>query len=360
LAIYKNWDAIKGFLGNIWGWMKRAGSAIWDGVKAGASTIGGWCSTAWNSIKSGATQAWEGIKSGVSSYVNFQRGNLDMAKNIATGAWDAIANGHGSLWERCKAATSIAVSEISAKYPWLGNAMQAVGNTINGVWQSIAGVASSTWSSIKGWALNAWDGVKSAATGAFQHLTTGFQNLLPNALDAGKKLMTTLADGIKSAVSAPFEALKAGLGKLGQLLPHSDAEIGPLSTLSASGFSLLDTLSQGITRAQELPAQAMSRAFAFGDALPSVMPPVMATAMSGTAPAPRPITPVTYTPSMSPSMPTVDSEPLRDLLALIADKLDALASKAPGDTVVTLDGREIARAVYRDAREQRVRRYENW
>ncbi|MHB9129997.1 MAG: phage tail tape measure protein [Armatimonadota bacterium] len=358
LAIYKNWNAIKGFLGSVWGWIKSAGGAIWNGVKAGASTIAGWCSTAWNGIKSSASQAWEGIKSGVSSYVNFQRGNLDMAKNIATGAWDAIANGHGSLWDRCKAASSIAVSEISAKYPWLGNAMQAVGATINGVWQNIAGTASSTWSSIKGWALNAWDGVKNAATGAFQHLATGFQNLLPNALDAGKKLMTTLADGIRSAISAPFDALKAGLGKLGQLLPHSDAEIGPLSTLSASGFSLLDTLSRGITQAQDLPAQAMSRAFAFGDALPSIMPSALATAVAGATPARHPITPVNYTPAMSPAMPTADTEPLRDLLTLIADKLDALTSKAPGDTVVTLDGREIARAVYRDAREQRIRRYE--
>ena len=36
LAIYKNWDHIKGFLGNVWGWMESAGSAIWNGVKAEA------------------------------------------------------------------------------------------------------------------------------------------------------------------------------------------------------------------------------------------------------------------------------------------------------------------------------------
>jgi len=357
LAIYKNWDAITGFLGNLWGWMKSAGSAIWNGVKAGTSAVGGWCTTAWNGIKAGASQAWEGIKSGVSSYVGFHRGNLELAKNIATGAWDAIANGHGSLWDRCKAATSVAVSEISAKYPWLGNAMQAVGTTITGVWQRISSVASSTWTSVKGWATNAWDRLKSAATGAFQHLANGFTNLLPNALEAGKKLMTTLAEGIRSAVHAPFEALKAGLGKLGKLLPHSDAEIGPLATLSASGFSLLDTLARGMAQAQELPAQAMGRAFAFGTNLPSLMPPVMASAVA-TAPSPRPITPVSVSPVLSPRTAPTAAEPVRDLLALIADKLDALATQPQGNTVVTLDGREIARAVYRDVREQRIRRYE--
>jgi TP901 family phage tail tape measure protein len=359
LAIYKNWDAITGFLGNIWGWMKRTGGAIWDGVKSGAATIGSWCSTAWNGIKSGAGQAWEGIKSGVSSYVNFQRGNLELAKNVASGAWNAIANGHGSLWDRCKAASSIAVSEISAKYPWLGNAMQAVGTTITGVWQQISNAASSAWSSVKSWAANAWDGVKNAATGAFQHLVNGFANLLPNALDAGKRLMQTLADGITQAAMAPFNALKAGLDKLGKLLPHSDAEIGPLSALSASGFSLLDTLSRGMAQAQDLPALAMGRAFAFGTNLPSIMPPAMATAVTGTSPTARPITPIPISPLAQPHVAEGHTEPLRDLLALIADKLDALAAQPHGDTVVTLDGREIARAVYRDVREQRVRRYES-
>jgi phage-related protein len=359
LAIYKHWDAIKGFLGNVWGWIKSAGSAIWNGVKVGAAAVGGWCSTAWNGIKAGAGQAWEGIKSGVSSYVNFQRGNLELAKNIASGAWQAIANGHGSLWDRCKAASSIAVSEISAKYPWLGNAMQTVGTTIAGVWQRISGAASSAWSSVKSWAANAWDGVKNAATGAFQHLVNGFANLLPTALEAGKKLMQTLADGIAQAAMAPFNALKAGLDKLGKLLPHSDAEIGPLSTLSTSGFSLLDTLSRGIAQAQDLPAQAMGRAFAFGEHLPSIMPPALATAVAGTAPTIRTITPVNVHPVISQAGTAPTPEPLRDLLSLIADKLDALATQPHGDTVVTLDGREIARAVYRDVREQRVRRYES-
>ena len=358
LAIYKNWGAITGFLGNVWGWIKHAGSAIWDGVKAGASTVGSWCSTAWNGIKSGANQAWDGIKSGVSSYVNFQRGNLDLAKNIATGAWNAIANGHGSLWDRCKAATSVAVSEISAKYPWLGHAMQAVGNTIDRVWASIRGAASSTWTSIKGWAVSAWDGVKNAATGAFQHLVSGLTALIPAALDAGKKLMTALADGIRAGVSAPFEALKAGLGKLGQLLPHSDSEIGPLSTLTQSGFSMLDTMSRGMAQAAHLPALAMERAFAFGNNLPAIMPPMLAPVMAGT-PIARPIMPVPVHAQPSPAsiLPTV--EPVRDLLELIASKLDALGGNTPGDLVVTLDGREIARAVYRDIRERRVRSYEN-
>jgi hypothetical protein len=56
--------------------------------------------------------------------------------------------------------------------------------------------------------------------------------------------------------------------------------------------------------------------------------------------------------------PTAQSEPVRDLLLLIAQKLEALAHTTPGDTIVQIDGREIARAVYRDMRQQRIRQYE--
>lgn len=359
LAIYKHWDRITGFLAGVWGWMKQAGGAIWDGVKAGAATVAGWATKAWDEMKTGASRTWDGIKSGVSSYVNFQRGNLQLAVGIASSTWNAIANGHGSLWDRCKHAAGQAVQQISAKYPVLGTAMQAVGNTINNVWQSIRGAASKTWLAISGWATNAWTTVTSASRQAWKTICDGLSSLASSALEAGKRMMQTLADGIKSAALAPFNALKSALGKLGQLLPHSDAELGPLSTLSVSGFSLLDTLSRGIEQASALPAQALQRAFAFGEHLATMLPPTLAPATAG-APPLRPITPVTVRPVIPAATTPSASEPVRDLLELIASKLEALAHQPAGDTVVQLDGREIARAVYKDMRQQRIRGYENW
>jgi hypothetical protein len=226
-------------------------------------------------------------------------------------------------------------------------------------WDKIKSSLEAIWGSIKNSASTIWDGLKNATSGAIQYIMSGFTNLIPNALDAGKKLMTALGDGIKSAVSAPFEALKAGLGKLGKLLPHSDAELGPLSTLTQSGFSVLDTMSRGIARASHLPAQAMEQAFTFGNNLPAIMPPTLAPVASG-IPAVQPFMPVPVRPMPSPVNQQQQNEPVRDLLALIASKLDAINGNTHGDTVVTLDGREIARAVYRDMRERRVRGYENF
>ena len=88
------------------------------------------------------------------------------------------------------------------------------------------------------------------------------------------------------------------------------------------------------------------------------MPPTLAPATAGT-PVVRPIMPVPMRPQQQVAPAQSASEPVRDLLELIAGKLDALGSQTPGDMVVTLDGREIARAVYRDVQERRIRNYDN-
>jgi hypothetical protein len=50
-------------------------------------------------------------------------------------------------------------------------------------------------------------------------------------------------------LTAPYEAVKAGLNKLRQLLPFSDAKEGPLSSLTLSGSRMLETLGAGIKAA---------------------------------------------------------------------------------------------------------------
>ncbi|MGE4297524.1 MAG: phage tail tape measure protein [Desulfovibrionaceae bacterium] len=80
--------------------------------------------------------------------------------------------------------------------------------------------------------------------------------------EAGVALVTTFIDGIRSAGSALYSAFLDMLGPLGKLLPHSDAQAGPLSTLTASGQALLGTFGAGIAAAApglvDTTASAMS------------------------------------------------------------------------------------------------------
>ena len=67
--------------------------------------------------------------------------------------------------------------------------------------------------------------------------------------EAGKRIFTSLVDGIKAMATAPFEAVKAGLARVRNLLPFSDAKEGPLSALTLNGQKVMDTIGEGVGKA---------------------------------------------------------------------------------------------------------------
>lgn len=98
-----------------------------------------------------------------------------------------------------------------------------------------------------------WDVLKAFFGNLWTNISTGFTNFftgwLPNLLESGKKIMTTLAEGIKAGAMAPVNAVKDGFTKVRQLLPFSDAKEGPLSELTLSGSKILTTLAEGVETA---------------------------------------------------------------------------------------------------------------
>jgi TP901 family phage tail tape measure protein len=63
--------------------------------------------------------------------------------------------------------------------------------------------------------------------------------------DQGVNLINTFTDGIVGAFSSPYETVKAGLSKIRNLLPFSDAKEGPLSSLTESGAGMLGAMGSG-------------------------------------------------------------------------------------------------------------------
>ncbi|MBU1002794.1 MAG: phage tail tape measure protein [Proteobacteria bacterium] len=80
--------------------------------------------------------------------------------------------------------------------------------------------------------------------------------------ESGRKLMSTFMAGIRSLISAPMELVKSGLQGVRDLLPFSDAKIGPLSSLTLSGTRMMETLGSGIRAAA--PQLANTAATALG------------------------------------------------------------------------------------------------
>jgi hypothetical protein len=146
---------------------------------------------------------------------------------------------------------------------------------------------------------------------------------------------------------------------------------------------MLEAFSSGITRASNLPSQALKHAFEFARsaALPTAVAGTLSLTPSIAGAVPRPVTPIVSAQRIeSTAADTRQSsllsaargtfgngratdtgaQNLEPILQAILAKLDALADRPIDVTVTTnLDGRKIAQAVYKDMRDKKVRNYES-
>jgi len=78
--------------------------------------------------------------------------------------------------------------------------------------------------------------------------------------ESGAAFGAAFGAGIKSSGSGLTDSLSGVLGDADELLPHSDAKVGPLSELTKSGASLLPTFASGIEQNADAPIRAVSNA----------------------------------------------------------------------------------------------------
>jgi hypothetical protein len=157
-----------------------------------------------------------------------------------------------------------------------------------------------------------------------------------NLFDAGRKLWQTFIDGIKSMAAETVNVIKSVLGKIGRFFPHSDAQEGPLSTLSLSGSRLLTTFGEGIDRAA--PAFRKS----IGIALAGLMPMTAGTDVS--APETPRMEPIVIT---APAPVVQQESPVMKPFAPVEMAVPAVTQTEPvlpGSQIVTAPVPEIVPA----------------
>jgi len=152
----------------------------------------------------------------------------------------------------------------SAVFDFLATPFRWARDVIVGVWDFIKGVFSAIG--------RFFNSVATAVVGAFMDLplvrtladlfgsVRSFLSGDTTFFEAGKRILIALGKGIWSAVTYPFELLKKALGWLRKLLPFSDAETGPLSSLTASGAAILKTLAKGMAGVLSLPGKVLGMA----------------------------------------------------------------------------------------------------
>lgn len=259
LAWTNNWGGIRDFITAL---MPQIGAFL----TTAWTTIQTFLTTTWTTIATSATTIWTAIST-------FFTTIMALVANMITTTWDVIQATVTAIWTMIQAvATAI----------W-----QAISLMIQTELTILSGVITAILQVMQGNFAGAWETIKTTAVTAFTTLCEGvvgiLNGLVSAAANAGQGMMTAFRDAIVSRANAALDAVRAIVAQIRSLLPGSDAEMGPLSDLTASGRALPATLAAGIGAGMGAVVSAATR---MAGAAQAAFQPL---GISGQMPTPQPM-----------------------------------------------------------------------
>lgn len=214
------WDNITGWFTDIVDWFKggwkdskdettkgwnnidsevnKGGSKTNKSTEGVMSTIGSTISKAWDSIKTGASTGWSNIKTTVTDWAT-------KTKDGATGALGKVTSGASSIWSSVSSGVTTGWSNIKSNVSsWASKAKDGATSTLSGV----TGGVSNIWNNVKNGVSGAWNNVKSAVSGAVGKV----KDQVGSSLSGAKDKVSTVWSNIKNGVSGAWNNVKSAVG----------------------------------------------------------------------------------------------------------------------------------------------------
>jgi len=245
-----------------------------DSLKAAFGGVKSFASSAATGIKNVSTSIFNMARTaavnGATAVKNFVVSLVQMARQAVTTAVTAMPGLIASVW-------AFTVALLANPMTWVVIGIVALIAALVLLWQN--------WDSVVSFFSNSWPRITGAFSSGIQSVKDFITGSLAWFKESGSKVLTTFTEGITSAVSAPVNAVKGALGKIREMLPFSDAHVGPLSQLTLSGRRVFETITSGMIKTKNLPAEVTEKAFT-GVSLAATSAPAL-TLVS--APAPTPV-----------------------------------------------------------------------
>lgn len=202
VALYKNWDKVKGFfikgikaIGDffkkIWSGIVSTAKSVFnglvnffkdivEGVKVVWNTITDFFSNLWNGIVSVAEKIWSGITAVFSAII-------EQIKAV----WSTITDFFGGLWDGIISAASNIISGLAEPF-------SKVLDVIKGLWSGLTDFFSGLWDSLKNGVVSVAEAIGNVFTGAFDGIKNkffGFIDALKEGWEKVKGFFGGLWDG---------------------------------------------------------------------------------------------------------------------------------------------------------------------
>ena len=186
IALYKNWDKIKNFFGQIWDKIKGFFIDAWNKIKA-----------VWDKVVDFFRGIWDGIKGAFSSVKEWISDKFQQAKDAVVNAWNSVVSFFQGIWSGITGAFSAVAS-------WFSNIFS-----------------------------QAWEGIKSVFSGV------GADSIVSIFTSIG----TAVGDAISGAVKGAVNAILSGaVGIINGFISAINFAIGIINAIPGVNISKLNKL----------------------------------------------------------------------------------------------------------------------
>lgn len=200
----------------------------------------------WGPIKSFFKGVWQGLSVGlkpvmdvVGPFFEWLGGKLAWVGDLFTPIWEAAKSVGAAFADLFSGANT----DPSAPAQAFGyKAGRAVVEAVKFCFLNMTPV---------GWVIQAWEPVMTFFSGLGSQVMSLLSSIDLSA--AGRAMLDTMVSGLKAGTQAVVGAVKNVFSAVSDLIPHSDAKTGPLSTLTASGRAIPETIGAGIRQAGPAP-----------------------------------------------------------------------------------------------------------
>lgn len=223
VALYQNWDVIKAKAGEVWGHVKNIVGNVLDYL----ASIPGKIVQAFDAV-------FPGFRQRTSTLINGIKEDLVVIGSFVGSKLVEIGNNVAQKYQQLSASISNFVK------PYLDNLKVVV----NAVWSEVSKITNHiSQTTIKGFNI-----VKDAFSGVLNSIKSAFDAFIPQFVNFGKSMMSSLSRGITDTALLPLNAVKSLTGKIRDLLPSSPAKEGALADLDKVGLGFGKTIIEGIER----------------------------------------------------------------------------------------------------------------
>ena len=210
-GILEIWNNIKDFLKTA---IEAIGKFFSDGFEAVKTTV----STDFEAIKTTVTTIFETVKTTINTAI-------EAIKKFFTDGFNAVKTTVDTVFQAIKATVDTVLKVISTV---VSTYLQTVQGVFKTIMQAISGDWSGAWNTLKTTCSNLLGGISTVISTSLSGIKTVFSDLVGNAFNWGKNLISGFIDGIKSMISKVKETAssvtKAVSGYLGFNSPSKEGE----------------------------------------------------------------------------------------------------------------------------------------